>query len=82
MNTVEEMIHCLGIVVEIDKLKFAKHKYYRDKRCGDNSWIFRGIERTNAKRFFTIPVMKCNAETLLPIIQAFIYLKSIIISDK
>ena len=76
------MIGGLGIVVEIDKLKFAKHKYYRGKRCGDSSWIFRGIERIDAKRFFTIPVMKCNAETLLPIIQAFIYPKPIIISDK
>ena len=75
------MTHYL-IVVKIDEPKFAKPKYHRGKRCGDGSWIFGGIERTDKKRFFAVPVMKRNAETLLPIIQAFIHPESIIMSNK
>ena len=57
------MIGGLGIVVEINESKFAKYKYHRGKRCGDSSWIFGGIQRTDTKRFFAIPIIKRNAET-------------------
>jgi len=82
INTAEELIGGPGIVVEIDESKFAKRKYHRGKKCGDGSWIFGGVERTDSRRFFAVPVMKRDAETLLPIIQAFIHPQSIIMSDK
>ena len=75
------MIGVPGIIVEIDESKFVKRKHRRDKRCGDGSWIFGGIERTE-EDFFAAPVMKCDAVTLLPIIQAFFHPESITMSDK
>ena len=78
----KEMISCPGIVAEIDESKFTKYKYYRAKHCSNGSWIFRGIKRTDEKRFFDTPIMKHDAKTLLPIMQAFIHLESIIMSNK
>ena len=77
----EEMIGGPGIAVEIDESKISKRKCQRDKCCGDGSWIFRGIERIDEKRFFPVPSMKCDAETLLRITHAITHPESIIMHN-
>ena len=81
-STTEEMIGSPGIVVEIDESKFSKLKHQRGKCCGDGSWIFGGIERTDEKRFFAVPAMKRDTETLLLIARALTHLESIIAFDE
>ena len=41
------MIDGPGTAVEVDESKFANYKFYRGKYCGDSSWIFGGIEKTD-----------------------------------
>ena len=69
-----------GIVVEIDKSKFGKRKYNRGHAV-EGVWVFGGVERTEERRCFAVPVERRNAETLIPLIVAHIAPGSIILSD-
>lgn len=68
-----------GLTVEIDESKFGKRKY-NVGRVIEGQWVFGGICR-ESKDFFMVPVKRCTAETLLPIITARIANGTKIISD-
>jgi transposase-like protein len=69
-----------GIVVEIDESKFGKRKYNRGHRV-EGVWVVGGIERTEQKRFFLVPVANRNAQTLEAIIRTYVHAGSIIHTD-
>ena len=56
-----------GLTVEIDESKFGKRKYNKGKRV-EGQWVFGGICRETGD-FFTVPVERRDADTLLPIIK-------------
>ncbi|CAB9517970.1 Inherit from opiNOG: protein Hydra magnipapillata [Seminavis robusta] len=69
-----------GIVVEIDESKFGKRKYNRGHRV-EGSWVFGGVENTEARKYFAVVVDKRDTGTLIPLIIKFIAPGSIIRSD-
>ncbi|KAI5704940.1 hypothetical protein M8J75_010298 [Diaphorina citri] len=69
-----------GKVVEIDEAKFGRRKYNRG-RIIDGKWLFGGIERTEEKKIFLVPVEKRDSSTLLQVIQDKIEPGTTIISD-
>ncbi len=68
------------IIVEIDETKLGKRKYNRGHRV-EGVWCICGIERTEAKRCFVIPVENRNADTIKTIIENYVEPGSIIYTD-
>jgi transposase-like protein len=68
-----------GKIVEIDESKFGKRKYHRGRPV-DGQWVFGGIERGSKRSFFAV-VEKRDADTLIPIIEAYVEPGSTIITD-
>jgi len=68
-----------GKTVEIDESKFGKRKYNRGRHV-DGQWVLGGIERESKRSFFA-PVEKRDAETLIPIIEAYVEPGTTIITD-
>jgi hypothetical protein len=60
-----------GIIVEADESKFGRRKYNRGRRV-EGCWVFGGVERTEERKCFAVPV---------PLILAHIHPGSTIISD-
>ncbi|OMJ65772.1 hypothetical protein SteCoe_37644 [Stentor coeruleus] len=56
-----------NIEIQIDETKFGKVKYHRDHRV-DGVWVFGGIEITDEKKFFLIPVVDRTVNTLINLI--------------
>ena len=50
-----------GMVVEVDESKFGKRKYHRGHRV-EGVWVVGGIERTEQRRAFLVPVPDRKAE--------------------
>lgn len=69
-----------GVIVEIDESKFGKRKYNRGHRV-EGTWVFGGIERTEAKRRFAVTITGRASDDLLPLIREYIHPESIIHSD-
>lgn len=44
-----------GIIVEVDETKLGKRKYNRGHRI-DGVWVVVGVERTEERRVFVVPV--------------------------
>ncbi|XP_026684137.1 uncharacterized protein LOC113470127 [Diaphorina citri] len=66
-----------GKVVEIDKAKFGRP----DHEGQDAKWLFGGIERTDEKKIFLVPVETPDSSTLLQIIQEKVQPGTTIISN-
>jgi transposase-like protein len=69
-----------GIIVEIDESKFGKRKYHRGHLV-EGVWIVGGVERTDARRCFAVPVEDRSIPTLLSIILNNVAEGSIIYTD-
>jgi transposase-like protein len=76
----DTMIGGDGIIVEIDESKFGKRKYHRGHRV-EGVWVLGGIERTDAKKVFLVPVESRDSETLLTLIDRHVKPGSIIYTD-
>ena len=46
MDSVSEPLGGLGVIVEIDEVKFGKRKYHRG-RLVEGHWVLGGIERSH-----------------------------------
>jgi transposase-like protein len=68
------------VVVEIDETKLGKRKYNRGHRV-DGVWVVVGIERTEERRLFLVPVAERNAETLIGIIREHVAPGSVVHTD-
>lgn len=66
--------------MELDECKIAKRKYNRGHRV-EGVWILGGVERTQEKRTFFVPVETRNAATLLPIIARHVLPGSVVHTD-
>lgn len=64
----ENQIGGEGIIVELDESKLAKRKYNRGHYV-EGCWVLGGIERTENKKTFFVPVEDRSATTLLPLIR-------------
>ena len=69
-----------GIIVEVDETKIGKRKYNRGHRV-EGIWVVVGIERTESRRVFCIPVPDRSAETLADIIRAHVAPGSVVHTD-
>uniref|UniRef100_A0A0N5BHB7 DDE_Tnp_IS1595 domain-containing protein n=1 Tax=Strongyloides papillosus TaxID=174720 RepID=A0A0N5BHB7_STREA len=69
-----------GIVVEIDETKMGKRKHNRGHRV-EGVWVVGGVEITEDRRVFAVPVEKRDAETLLNVIKTHVRPGSIIHTD-
>ena len=69
----------VGHTVEIDESLLSKNKYHVG-RMYPQVWIFGGID-TTTKDVFIVPVLRRNADLLIPIIQRHILPGTTVISD-
>ena len=69
-----------GIEVQIDESKFGCRKYHRGHLV-EELWIFGGVEKTQKRKVFLMPVTDKCEETLLAYIEWHIEPGSIIIFD-
>ncbi|GFX97135.1 DDE_Tnp_IS1595 domain-containing protein [Trichonephila clavipes] len=60
------MLRGPDVIVEIDETMFGKRKYSRDKH-GNETWVFRGIERSSNKCFSYVLQNRSKNTLLLPI---------------
>ena len=70
----------VGHTVEIDESLLSKNKYHVG-RMYPQVWIFGGIDTTTTKDVFIVPVLRRNADLLIPIIQRYILPGTTVISD-
>ena len=68
-----------GKVVQIDESKFGKRKYHKGHHV-EGQWVFGGVE-SDSRKCFLIAVEKRDEATLLTIIEKWIELGKVIISD-
>lgn len=80
LNFEDTMIGGENIIVEIDESKFGRRKYHRGHRV-EGVWVLGGIERTEERKLFLIPVPNRNEETLLNAISTHVRPGSIIHTD-
>jgi hypothetical protein len=76
----DQIIGGPGIVVEVDETKLGKQKYNKG-HCVDGIWVVVGVEHTQERRIFMLPVENRNALTLMTIIQDHVALGSVIHTD-
>lgn len=69
-----------GIIVEVDETKLGKRKYNRGHRV-EGVWCICGIERTEEKRSFVVPVQNRNSETIYQTLLTYVYPGSIVYTD-
>jgi hypothetical protein len=69
-----------GVIVEIDESKFGKRKYNQGHQV-EGVWVVGGVERTNERRVFAIPVADRSAQTLKEVIEDHVVPGSIIYTD-
>ncbi|KAL3107959.1 hypothetical protein niasHT_012867 [Heterodera trifolii] len=79
-QTNPEKIGANGQTVEIDETVITRPKYHKGRLHAIEQWFFGGIERGTG-RCFMVPVERRNAETLLPILQKYVYPGAVIVSD-
>lgn len=82
-NTIDEddtIIGGPGIIVQIDESKLGKRKYHRGHRV-NGVWVIGGVEKTDERKAFIIPVANRSADTLLSIISLHVKPGSIIYTD-
>ncbi|CEF67761.1 Transposase, ISXO2-like domain-containing protein [Strongyloides ratti] len=80
LDTEDCVIGGEGIVVEIDETKMGKRKYHRGHPV-DGVWVVGGVEKTEERRVFAVPVEKRDSETLLDVIKKHVKPGSIIHTD-
>jgi transposase-like protein len=69
-----------GIVVEVDETKLGKRKYNRGHRV-DGVWVVVGVERTEARRVFVVPVETRDSLTLQKVIHEHVQKGSEVYTD-
>ena len=70
-----------GMIVELDECLAVKRKYHRGRILRNQVWIFGGVERGNAKRYFIEVVENRRRSTLLDVIRRRVNANSIIMTD-
>ena len=76
----DQMIGGPGVIVEVDETKLGKRKYHRGHRV-DGVWVLVGIERTEARKVFLVPVEDRTALTLTNLISKHVHPESILYTD-
>jgi transposase-like protein len=69
-----------GIIVEVDESKFGKRKYHRGHAV-EGAWVIGGVEKTDARKFFTEVVEKRDAATIVEVLSRHILPGSIVHTD-
>lgn len=69
-----------GIHVQLDETKCGKRKYHRGHRV-EGVWVLGGVEKTEARKLFMIPVPDRSANTLFQAINEHVLPGSIISTD-
>lgn len=69
-----------GIILEVDETKLGKRKYNRGHRV-EGVWVICGVERTEAKKAFCVPVEKRDKDTLNKVVSENVYEGSIVYTD-
>lgn len=69
-----------GIVVQVDETKLGRRKYHRGHRV-EGVWVVVGVELTDLRKVFIVPVEKRDASSLREIITTHVVPGSIIQSD-
>jgi transposase-like protein len=69
-----------GIHVQIDETKCGKRKYHRGHQV-NGVWVLGGVEKTDARKIFLVPVQDRSADTLLEAINEHVLTGSIISTD-
>jgi transposase-like protein len=80
LNFEDNKIGGPGIHVQIDETKCGKRKYNRGHQV-DGAWVLGGVEKTEERKIFIIPVQNRTAETLLEAINHHVLPGSIISTD-
>ena len=75
-----EVIGGPGIVVEVDESKFGRRKYHRGHRV-EGVWVLGGVERTEKRRVFLVPVPDRKTETLVAVLRHHVAPGSIVHTD-
>ena len=69
-----------GIAVEVDETKLGKRKYNKGHRV-DGVWVVVGVERTEERRVFVVPVETRDSLTLQRVVHEHVHAGSIINTD-
>lgn len=69
-----------GVIVEVDETKLGKRKYNRGHRV-DGVWVVVGVERTEARRVFVVPVESRDSLTLQSVVHAHVHAGSVVYTD-
>ena len=69
-----------NIIVEVDESKLGKRKYNRGHKV-EGVWVVGGIERTDERKAFIVPVQDQTKQTLLQVIRKHVEPGSIIYTD-
>ena len=69
-----------GVIIEIDESKFGKRKYHRGHHV-EGVWIVGGVERTEERKAFAVPVQNRTNETLLAVLAEHVLPGSIVLTD-
>jgi transposase-like protein len=69
-----------GVIVEVDETKLGKRKYNRGHRV-DGVWVVVGVERTDARRVFVIPVESRDSLTLQRVVHTHVHAGSVVYTD-
>jgi transposase-like protein len=80
IDTEDTVIGGQNIVVEIDESKFGRRKNNRGHHV-EGIWVLGGIEKTEERRTFLVPIQSRDANTLLTLISAHVHPGSIIYTD-
>lgn len=69
-----------GVQVQLDECKFGKRKFHRGHQV-EGVWVFGGVEVTEERKMFAVPVFRRDALTLNEIILKYVRFGSIVITD-
>lgn len=74
------MIGGEDVVVEVDESKFGRKKANRGHPV-EGVWVLGGVERTNARRVFLVPIEKRDKTTLLEIVSQHLLPGTVVYTD-
>jgi transposase-like protein len=80
LETEDDIIGGREVVVQIDETKLGRRKYNRGHRV-EGVWVVVGVELTESRKVFIVPVEKRDAQTLREVIKAHVLPHSRIQTD-
>jgi hypothetical protein len=69
-----------GVTIEVDECKLGKRKHNRGHHV-EGVWVLGGVERTEERRVFLLPVPDRTAETLMDVLARHILPGTIVLTD-